>query len=638
MNRKGAPCHGVDQALEGLRDRYARLAFVSHERHLAGLDRADGDTLVVSFDWLLWHKAKRDGWPCLPAEWGILAWRGSDSLAGDLMIRVTDWMHLDGVDATMFHGASLGKPIAARTLLFQTALLRLTRMLGPIFERFGASEVLYFDCRAETNALDAETRLIVARTAAAEHGLAFVDRGDPVDPHDPSLPFSPEGANAPARRPRGRLWRDRLVSLYGRSLDAWSRLVQRLTPGRRNVFLLINTSLSAPLLAAFDDPRLRPVLSARSQPKGWRFLAKCLRRGVLLVAPPPPRLTEGEKADVRGIAGRLEAAWAAPATVAESVLHTYLRRHEITEERLFAAAREVKRAAALLDAFKPARIVVDGVRNAPLRYTIDLAHERGIPVDYIWHSPWAPDNLKFDALGGDPRCPPLVSRCLSWGRVNDEWLDATGTLCARVLTGCPIGQGRPAAAQRPPGPPRRVLVLEYNVSSVDLPGLYANKYTYFVNVLRLLRRRGIETIVFKVHPGRPHKEYYGPIAAHFGIECEIVKSRPLGDLLAETDVVIGPVHSGAMPETLAAGKPYYGMMIPPTSMDAGYYRGLNVITDVAHLGAALDAGASFDPERALRDLYATGEVPDPCARIWEVLGNDAPPEPVVAAEALSRRT
>ena len=152
MNRKGAPCHGVDQALEGLRDRYARLAFVSHERHLAGLDRADGDTLVVSFDWLLWHKAKRDGWPCLPAEWGILAWRGSDSLAGDLMIRVTDWMHLDGVDATMFHGASLCKPIAARTLLFQTALLRLTRMLGPIFERFGASEARRgrrrTDCRA----------------------------------------------------------------------------------------------------------------------------------------------------------------------------------------------------------------------------------------------------------------------------------------------------------------------------------------------------------------------------------------------------------------------------------------------------------------------------------------------------------
>ena len=614
------------------------MAFVSHGRHLDGLDRTDGEMLIVSFDWLLWQKARRDGWPCLTAEWGVLAWQGSDTLASDLLIRVTDWMHLDGVDVTKFHGASLGKPISARTLLFQTALIRLTRMLGPILERFGASEVLYFDCRAETNALDAETRRTVARAAAVEHGLAFIDRGDPVDANDNCLPFYPEGANAPARRHRGRLWKDFLVSLHGRSLDTLSRLIQRLTPSRRNVLLLINTSLSIPLLTAFNNPHLRPVLPARSQPKGWRFLARCLRRGIFLVAPPLPRLTKREKADVRGIADRLDKAWAAPATVAEALLHTYLRRHEITEERLFAAAREVKKAAALLDAFKPARIVVDGLRNAPLRYAIDLARQRGIAVDYIWHSPMVPDSLKYDALGGDPRCPPLITRCLSWGRVNDDWLDAVGARCARVLTGCPINQAARPARGRPAGPPRHALVLEYNVSSIDLPGLYANKYTYFVNVLRVLKRRGFETIVFKVHPGRPRKEYYEPIAAHFGIECEIVKHRPLGELLAETDVVIGPVHSGAMPESLAAGRPYYGLMMAPTSMDAGYYRGLNVIADVAHLEAALDAGSSIDPERALRDLYAIGEVPDACARIWEVLGNDVLPEPVVSTEALSRRT
>jgi hypothetical protein len=637
VSKKGAPCYGVDQALDGLRDRYARLALVAHERHLAQLDLADTDTLIVSFDWLVWQKSAADGLHCLPAEWGILAWQGSDTLASDLMIRVNDWVYADGRDATMFHGASLCKPIAAQTLLFQTALIRLSRMLGPIFERFGAAEVLYFDCRAETNALDAETRRIVARTAAQEHGLAFIDRGDPVDANDNRLPFSPEGANAPTRRHRGRWWKDSLVWLYGRSLDTWSRLVQRLVPGHRNILLLINTALSAPLLAAFDDSRLRPVLSARSQPKGWRFLVKCLPRGILLVAPPLPRLTDREKADVRGIVGRLERAWATPATVAESLLRTYLRRSEITEEHLFAAAREVKRAAALLDAFTPARIVVDGVRNAPLRYTIDLAHERGIPVDYIWHSPWAPDNQKFDALGGDPRCPPLIARCLSWGRVNDRWLDVVGARCARVLTGCPIGQGAPSA-EPPPGLPGRALVLEYNVSSVDLPGLYANKYVYFVEVLRLLRRRGLKRIVFKVHPGRPRKEYYEPIAAHFGIECKIAKHQPLGELLAETDVVIGPVHSGAMPESLAAGKPYYGLMIPPTSMDADYYRGLNVITNLGGLEAAMDAGASLDPERTLRDLYATGEITDACARIWEVLGNDVSPEPVASAEVLARRT
>jgi len=60
-------------------------------------------------------------------------------------------------------------------------------------------------------------------------------------------------------------------------------------------------------------------------------------------------------------------------------------------------------------------------------------------------------------------------------------------------------------------------------------------------------------------------------------------------------------------------------MIPPTSMDFDYYRGMNVLTDIGQLKRALAEGGSVDSERTLGSFYAFREIPDPCARFWEVM-------------------
>ena len=611
-------CFSVEAARDGLRDRYARLALVAHERHLAHLDRADTDTLIVSSDWLLWQKAAAEGWHCIPAEWGIVHWQGSDTLDTDLRIRANDWVYVDGHDATLFRGTSLGKLFVTVRIL--AAGVRMERALSPLIKAFCPRELIFFDFRAESNNLDAESRRLFASSVASDHGVAVRDRSDPVDAADPGLPMVPEDFNAPIEGTRRRISKQALVIAFGGVLHAYSRVVQGLCRHRRDVLIMLNPSLSVPLMKTYAGGPVRPVLFSRNQPKNPGFLWSCVKKGALLIAALPCRLSAAEKTALRDMIGTLERAWAKPTSRLEELARGYARIHFLNEDTLFALARQVKEAERVLRVHSPSRIVVDGVKNPPYRTYIELAHGMGIPVDYIWHSPYAPERLKVDALGGDPRCPPLVSRQLSWGNTNDEWLDAIGAGCERVRVGYPIGEAYrhvvPPSAKEKAGP---VLVIEHSALGLDLGALNATKYVYFVTVMRFLKSKGYTDAIFKVHPGPPRKEYYYQIAAYFGIDCKIVKHQPLRELLPSADFVIGPVHSGAMAEALAAGRRYFGFWIPPTSMDPDYYRHLDVLTDLGELESALDEGRSVNAERALNDLCARDEIPNPCQRFWEVM-------------------
>ena len=490
----------VEAARDGLKDRYARLALVAHERHLAQLDLADTDTLVVSSDWLAWQKAAAEGRHCIPAEWGILAWKGSDSLHTDLRIRANDWVYVDGHDATLFRGASLGKAFV--TVRVVAAGVRMERALSSLIEAFRPKEVIYFDFRAESNTLDAQSRLFVASSVASDHGVTVHDRSDPVDANDPGLPMVAVDFNAPTKRTGSELSKHALVTAFGGVLHAYSRVVQSLFRRRRNILIMLNTSLSVPLMESYAGGTVRPVFLSANQSKKPGFLWSCIKKGALLITALPCRLSAAEKKRIRGMIATLEGAWAKPASLVEELARRYARKRFLNEGDLFALARQVKKAERVLRVHSPYRLVVDGVQNPPQRIYVDLAHGMGLPVDYIWHSPCAPERLKVDAFGGDPRSPPLISRHLSWGNTNDEWLDAIGAKCGRVRVGYPIGEAYRRVV--PPSSKERsgaVLVIEHSAVGLDLGVLNATKYSYFVSVMRFLKAKGYKDAIFKVHPG-----------------------------------------------------------------------------------------------------------------------------------------
>ena len=238
-------------------------------------------------------------------------------------------------------------------------------------------------------------------------------------------------------------------------------------------------------------------------------------------------------------------------------------------------------------------------------------------MNYIWHSPLTPQNQKMDALGGDPRIEPLVDRNFSWGRINDQWLDRVGANQPRIRIGSPlIGHYREKAGHRlvadmPSPSERNVLVLQYTPIVTDIRGLNSNIYAHFIDTIRLLRERGYKNIRLKLHPGRGRwkKSYFETIASHFGLQCKILKSDPFVECLKWADLVIGPAQTGAFFETLAAGKPYYPVLLEPHGLDSSYYLDYYPIFDSIEAAVeALDEAPPPDGQALLDAVWGTDTI------------------------------
>ena len=306
-------------------------------------------------------------------------------------------------------------------------------------------------------------------------------------------------------------------------------------------------------------------------------------------------------------------------------MQSFVRRQVLEPDRMVKIARDVLAAEKIIDRYRPHRVVVDGKRNHPVRTYLELAHVRGIETDHMWHSPLVPQYLQFDAFGCDPREESIITRCLSWGRINEAWLDAIEAHSPRVRIGCPLSDRYAKTPQATESKGNNALVLQYAPVVSDLRGLNINIYEHFIDVIRLLNDKGYDNIRYKLHPGpgRWKKNYFAEIARTFGIRCEILKTEPFEECVAWADIVVGPTASGAMFETLAAGKPYHAMLVPPHSMNPGFFGDFPVHSSVDELALALDRPWHPEVGRKLLDgLYSTEEYPSGSKRFWAVMRED----------------
>jgi hypothetical protein len=344
--------------------------------------------------------------------------------------------------------------------------------------------------------------------------------------------------------------------------------------------------------------------------------------GILLATPKNVSLTAKDHEKLKEILTALEKSLAAPTINGREIPRDYIKRRILDAGKLTKAAMDIVAAERLLDTYRPERVVVDGERNPPTRIYIELAKSHDMSADHTWHSPLAPKNQKLDALGGDPRAEPLFDRCLTWGAAHEAWLDAIGSRQPRVRVGSPMSDRYLNAPAFRPGGKTNALVLQYTPNLMDLRGLNANIFENFVNTVRLLHERGYENIRYKIHPGpgRWKKSYFEEIARHFDLPCQIFKKEPFEEFVTWADIVVGPVQSGAMYETIAGGKPYYTMLIHPHSMDTSYYGDYPLLFSVDDLARALDQ--PVDPEarlKMLNALYSIDEFPSGSKRFWDVI-------------------
>ena len=149
-------------------------------------------------------------------------------------------------------------------------------------------------------------------------------------------------------------------------------------------------------------------------------------------------------------------------------------------------------------------------------------------MDYIWHAPVAPQNLKFDALGSDPRAPVRIDRILSWGPVNEAWLKRTGARVGELLTvGNPVlGKYCNRKASCPnleAGSERRsALVVQQTTVFTDLSAGLSRQFYQFIHATRELKRQGYKRVTFKLHPGiQRGVEIFSAIKNAFDLDCDI---------------------------------------------------------------------------------------------------------------------
>lgn len=552
---------------------YERLVLVSKMDHLTEFDRSDATTLFVSSDWLLWQTLSQQGAHCVYIEQGYVPVPDATELSMDILLRGNDWVYSDGVDVTEFDGVSLGRGFSTPAALFIATYMRLSGALSTLIERFEPRVVIYFDLVLFDTVITAPwARHYIARHISDQHGLQFDDRADPVESIDSDI------RDTVNNKPVARWVRHALRAFYCAAMGTVSRLLAGASRPQSRVLVMMGWNFFEPI-AFGKHPGTQALVHASAFPKSPKTVLRFISNGFLLGDVRGVSLSRHDDERLDDIHRRLEDAWSSQqATGVAKALQEFARREIILNGRLREMAAAMKTARKFLNRYKPTRLVVDGVKNLPPYAYIEMCNHIGIPVDYIWHAPVAPQNLKLDALGCDPRVSPRVQRILSWGTANEEWLRSTATRIEEsVYVGNPIlGKYENAfnAASRLPdtGPAKSALVVQQTCVFTDLEACLSSQYYQFVHAVRNLKRNGVEKIVFKLHPGIPRGyEMFTAIADAFDLDCTVARFGRFDEFLRDADVVIGPLVSGSALEAAGAGVNFIPLFLEPTSLDFRYY-------------------------------------------------------------------
>ena len=612
-------CFRLDEEPEHLRPQYRRIALVNSRDH-ADVIGGDPDTLIVSGNWLLWQQLRRDGRPALLAGRGI---SGLDNLRGlgeTYLLAVNDWHIVDGQDVTRFSGVSLGEKFTA---LVAPAVMDYEIKKQPLelfIRRFRPSEIVYFEYRTDSDFLNEKETFRIAQQLADEFGLSIDDRRDSRAPE--TTDFSTLRHYDSGREKRQSIAaaaKSALLKLVDATLAQLSLWRSAFRPAREKILVIATSMISIPLIRRANDANTALVFLARWFPHKRRigFLFQALKNGVILIDASKAPLSRQDTEAVEQIVNRLEAAWRTPSSGRDEVLRRFARK-AILDRRLFhAAAAETRWVESVLDRCLPAQILTDSIKNATTTTFLEVAKQRRIVTNLTWHGIIVQD-FRFRLLGCGSGKPSLVDRCLTWGVNHERWLKNIRAEATTARIGGIVAHGLPSSAKHSVAW-RNVLVLQYVTPLHDFQAPSSHEYLFFVETLRTLEKLGYESVRFRFHPGIEKVGYYRDIAEQFGLSYPATGGGLFHEQLEWADLVIGPATSGAMLETIAAGKPYYPVMLNPHASNMTYFGEGRVFSSVEELESALRERTPLDQRNILRDFYSGGEVADPVAQTFKVL-------------------
>ena len=328
-----APDGGVD-----------RLSLISRRAHVDAIGNPDPGTMVVSSSWLLWQELAKEGWPCIHIE-SFLSTADPDHLVRDIYLRANDWIYIDGEDASIFAGVSLGRKAIRETSLLMLERERLLHSLDGLVAHYRPHEIVLYDIRAETSLLDAAGRTSIVREIATKYEIELTDAIDPTHDSDPYMPIRPYyGMAETGESSTGTSQAIRAVVF--RVISALSGLRKLLGDRRPGILFMSNQLSSTALLEEFNGHKAAPVVPIDWLPGKTRpgFLLRCILKGVRMPLADETVLGPEDAAQIDRIVARYRAAWQEPAGEKEASCSTLcgksdLRQRSVTRDCLGVPSR-----------------------------------------------------------------------------------------------------------------------------------------------------------------------------------------------------------------------------------------------------------------------------------------------------------
>lgn len=596
------------------------MSLISLPHHLESVVD-DGDTLIVSCDWLTWQRCKKEGLPCVYFESEIDT-KKIKSDPADLFVRSYEWVFSKNKDLTEFHGVSIGRIFVREIYPFFTWPDKLEPALRGLIEKFKPHEIVYFEFRADTVVFDPISLMSLTKEVAEECGVKFINKMDPTERNDPYLPFVNSGKvsffeNKPPPIRRFVQW------AYEKVLVLTSRLLAKDKKENPSI-LFYGTHLNGlPLIHSLNkvDTKLSYFVEQLPNKRHFFHLLRAFRAGLVLVERPGVSLGKEDIRQLEIIKQRVLAHWAKTTEDAfGTILKDYIRKNILESNRLLDAARTVLFAEKFFKENNISLLFTDGMQNPVSTTLMAIANKNDIKVALTWHGLYTID-IKFDIFGSDPRIPSVVDYCLTWGAAHEAWLENITANVRKIRCGNMIAAqsySRPPATKKKPTD-RSVLVLQNTGLFKDIYCSHAQQFIYFVEIMLMLEDLGYKKIIFRLHPGAIRTDYYHEIAELFGIECEISDSGPFKPLLEESDIVIGSAVSGTAVESINAGRPYFIVLPQPHALNLDYYDKTPVYSSYSSLKQTLHEKIEIDQIGFCEDFTASTEYPDPVERTWGAL-------------------
>ena len=605
-----------------IKNRYDRIALISHRAHVDLINPDDTDTLVISTDWLAWRQSLDRGGHCLHFEAFLVDWPEELGNPDTFQRPICKWMYVGGEDVTKFLGVSLGKPFNDDVADFALAHSRLLSALDAACEAYKPRELVFFDIRGEYNCLDEDDKKSLVETLAQRHRLTITDHHSRMS--DDANAFH-DTDSSPGMGINSGL-RQLLRGVYETIVDLLFGIRALLAPARHRIFLFQNWLIVRSLCDAFETPGLAPVVLSGMYPKTPGFLLRCWRRGIFHAKLPAATLDAGDKEAIKKIIRELENAWITEGFELDETIRHFIQRRLIASGAFQTKARLTKRFDRLFARHRFKRILIGDAENSQCCIAADLAFRDGIETDELLNGMFM-TKRNHESRTGDAHRPPMVSRLLAWGKQNEKWIAAINGDMPCVRTGYPVFDHLRRETAVGTSSLGRALVLPIPVERPDTRGLNANMFSTMVETVRALKNLGIHDIRIKVHPGPHNKRYFEDVVRNFSLDCAVFKDGLLAGHIEWADVVIGPINSGAFVETMMAGKPYYPMVIQPSSLHPDHFGAVTPLGSVPELIDAIKAGSCPDAYETLETFCSILSIPDPSRRVWQAMEASLPAPP-----------